>query len=83
MSSTTLEIGYEDVHQPFNDEKTDLHKIAIAQQWSVGPGYWARPFIRVYAASFFGDQAEAARSEGIDGDIQVGTQIKAWGGGRL
>lgn len=45
---------------------------------SAGPGYWARPVIRAYAAAFFGDQAEAARSEGIDGDIQIGAQIETW-----
>lgn len=78
MTSTALEIGYEDVHHPYNDEETDLQKVAIAQQWSAGPGYWARPVIRAYAAAFFGDQAEAARSEGIDGDIQIGAQIEAW-----
>ena len=78
VTSTALEIGYEDVHHPYNDEETDLQKVAIAQQWSAGPGYWARPVIRAYAAAFFGDQAEAARSEGIDGDIQIGAQIEAW-----
>jgi maltoporin len=53
--------------------------VAIAQQWQAGPGYWARPVIRAYAATFFGDEAEAARGgEGIDGDIQIGAQIEAW-----
>lgn len=79
VSSTALELGYDDVHQPFNDESTDLKKVAIAQQWSAGDGYWARPVIRLYAASFFGDQAESARGgEGIDGDIQLGAQLEAW-----
>ena len=35
--------------------------------------------IRLYAASFFGDQAKNARGgDGVDGDIQLGAQIEAW-----
>ncbi|WP_416396226.1 carbohydrate porin [Allohahella sp. A8] len=79
FSSTTFELGYADEHQPFSDDSTELQKIAIAQQWSAGPGYWARPVIRAYVASFFGDQAESARGgEGVDGDLQLGLQMEAW-----
>lgn len=80
VSSTAVEIGYDDV--TFNGvdaESQDLQKVAVAQQWQAGPGYWARPVIRTYAAAFFGDQATGARGgEGIDGDIQIGAQIEAW-----
>lgn len=79
ITSTALELGYLDEHQPYNDEAATLQKVAVSQQWSAGPGYWARPVIRTYAAAFFGDQAENARGgEGVDGDIQVGLQVEAW-----
>ncbi|MGB1950631.1 MAG: maltoporin LamB [Marinobacter sp.] len=80
ISSTAVEVGYDNV--TFNGvdaESQDLQKVAVAQQWQAGPGYWARPVIRTYAAAFFGDQAEGARGgNGIDGDIQIGAQIEAW-----
>ncbi|PSF11057.1 maltoporin LamB [Marinobacter shengliensis] len=79
VMSTAIEIGYSDTDRPWFTESQDLGKVAIAQQWQAGPGYWARPVIRAYAATFFGDEAEAARGgEGIDGDIQIGAQIEAW-----
>ncbi|MFC4260007.1 carbohydrate porin [Marinobacter lacisalsi] len=78
VSSTAVEIGYDNVQQPWMSKDMDLQKIAVAQQWSAGPGYWARPVIRFYAASYFGDQAENARGDGIEGDIRVGAQLEAW-----
>lgn len=80
IMSTAIEAGYDDVtYNGVNAQSQNLQKIAVAQQWSAGSGYWARPSIRVYAASFFGDRAEAARSgDGIDGDLQIGAQFEAW-----
>ena len=79
VMSTAVEVGYSDTDRPWFTESQDLGKVAIAQQWQPGPGYWARPVIRAYAATFFGDQAEAARGGvGIDGDIQIGAQLEAW-----
>lgn len=80
VSSTAIEIGYDDVQwNGVNAESNDLQKIAIAQQWQAGPGYWARPVIRLYAASFFGDQAKNAPYRGdVEGDINIGAQIEAW-----
>lgn len=78
--STAIEVGYDDVqYAGVDSESTDLQKVAIAQQWSAGGSYWARPVIRAYAATFFGDRAEAAREgDGVDGDIQLGIQMEAW-----
>ncbi|MBW0146623.1 maltoporin LamB [Marinobacter arenosus] len=79
VMSTAIEVGYSETDRPWFAESQDLGKFAIAQQWQAGSGYWARPVIRAYAATFFGDEAEAARGgDGIDGDIQIGAQIEAW-----
>lgn len=79
VMSTAIEVGYSETDRPWFDDSQDLGKFAIAQQWQAGPGYWARPVIRAYAATFFGDEAEAARGgEGVDGDVQIGAQIEAW-----
>ena len=79
VMSTAIEVGYSETDRPWFDDSQDLGKFAVAQQWQAGPGYWARPVIRAYAATFFGDEAEAARGgEGVDGDVQIGAQIEAW-----
>ena len=76
---TTLEVGYDsgyydgDVWSTDNDK--DLQKIVVAQEWSTGPNFWARPSIRLYAGTFFGDRAE---DKNDDGNIRVGAQVEAW-----
>ncbi len=78
VMSTAVEIGYsKDEGYPFEGDNGDhdLAKIMVAQQWSAGRGFWARPQIRLYAGSFFGDDAEARDD---DGNFRIGAQIEAW-----
>ncbi|MBD1389712.1 maltoporin LamB [Neiella sp. HB171785] len=75
VMKTTLEVGYTKEDDIFSGDSVDLYKAVIAQEWTAGPSFWSRPAIRVYAGSFFGDQAEARND---DGDIRVGAQVEAW-----
>ncbi|WP_417530438.1 maltoporin LamB [Marinobacter lipolyticus] len=76
---TTLEVGYDsgfyDGSVWSEDNDKDLQKVIVAQEWSAGHSFWARPTIRVYAGSFFGDRAE---DRDDDGNIRVGAQVEAW-----
>ncbi|GAA5219298.1 maltoporin LamB [Corallincola platygyrae] len=81
IMKTTLEVGYDKVQEAWMDDKQDLYKVMVAQEWSAGRSFWARPTIRLYAGSFWGDQAEnntAGDSGGDDGNIRVGAQVEAW-----
>ncbi len=77
-TKTTLEIGYDDVQETDEFESIDLQKVVVAQEWTVPAGN--NSTIRVYAGSFFGEQAETRRtgnSEGDDGNIRFGAQVVA------
>ncbi len=82
--STALEFGYDYIDpQADGDKSRDLTKITLAQQWSAGRSFWARPQIRVFAtyAMWDGERYQAA-SEAIDaGDdngLTFGVQAEAW-----
>jgi len=84
VMSTALEFGYDRVDPQADGESTrDLKKLTLAQQWSAGNSFWARPQIRVFAtyAQWDGGRYQAA-SESIDaGDddgLTFGVQAEAW-----
>jgi len=84
VMSTALEFGYDRVDPQADGERSrDLKKITLAQQWSAGNSFWARPQIRVFAtyAKWDGGRYQAA-SESIDaGDddgLTFGVQAEAW-----
>jgi len=82
--STALEFGYDRIDPQADGERSrDLKKLTLAQQWSAGRSFWARPQIRVFAtyAKWDGGRYQAA-SESIDaGDddgLTFGVQAEAW-----
>lgn len=79
---TILEAGYS---QDDNDgSKTTNSKFTIAQAWSAGSSFWARPELRVYASYL--NQDEDGKSDGSykfnggesKSQMQVGVQVEAW-----
>ena len=82
--STALEFGYDYVDpQADGDESRDLKKITLAQQWSAGRSFWARPQIRVFAtyALWDGERYQAASESvdvGDDNGLTFGVQAEAW-----
>ncbi|TCI05516.1 maltoporin LamB [Corallincola luteus] len=101
-TKTTLELGYDRVKQGHwaDDERgrdldsgVDLYKVVVAQEFTAGRGFFARPALRLYAGSFWGDQAKnnyfldrepddghtgTSDYNGIDGEVRFGAQVEAW-----
>lgn len=87
IMSTAVEVGYDNVKNAFEDngqwKDSDLTKVTIAQQWSAGKGYWARPQIRVFATYASWNEDSKGRIGGdafaneTDG-LTFGVQMEAW-----
>ncbi|EKM32379.1 lamB porin family protein [Vibrio harveyi] len=78
---TILEAGYA-VDKQFGKEDT-YGKLTIAQAWSAGSSFWARPEIRLYASYLTGEQ-EIFKTDKFfdnkqsDDSFQFGVQAEAW-----
>ncbi|WP_431687666.1 maltoporin [Hahella sp. NBU794] len=72
---TYLEVG----HFAADDNGVDsqLDKVTIAQAWSAGPSFWARPEIRVFA-SYINDGEGTPFEGGEDSVLNFGVQMEAW-----
>ena len=85
--STAVELGYDHVENAFEEagemEDSQLTKLTIAQQWSAGRGYWARPQIRAFVTyANWNDESKgriggAAFADETDG-FTMGVQMEAW-----
>ncbi|MDE1465629.1 maltoporin [Spartinivicinus poritis] len=84
VMSTAVEVGYDRVKpQDSSKDTVDLRKVTLAQQWSAGNSFWARPVVRAFAtyAKWDGDKYNAASEsidDGEDDGITVGFQVEAW-----
>ncbi|MHA6492865.1 maltoporin [Pseudomonas borbori] len=84
VMSTALEVGYDRIKpQADGEESRDLTKVTLAQQWSAGRSFWARPQIRVFAtyAMWDGGRYQAASESievGDDDGLTFGVQAEAW-----
>ncbi|MGO0309149.1 maltoporin [Endozoicomonas acroporae] len=87
IMSTAVELGYDHVENAFEEagqmEDSQLTKLTIAQQWSAGRGYWARPQIRAFVTyanwndeskGRIGGEAFANETSGTT----FGVQMEAW-----
>ncbi len=87
IMSTAVEVGYDNVSNAFKAgtewKHSSLGKVTIAQQWSAGRGYWARPQIRVFGTyarwnddskGKVGGEAFADKTQGFT----FGVQMEAW-----
>ena len=88
IMSTAVEVGFDHVRNATNDNidgtiTSNLGKFTVAQQWSAGKGYWARPTIRVFGT--YAKWNEASKGH-IGGDaygdrtsgFTFGAQMEAW-----
>ncbi|MFB9885793.1 maltoporin [Balneatrix alpica] len=81
--STALELGYDRVKPQGAGDTYDLTKLTLAQQWSAGSSFWARPVIRAFAtyANWDGAKYNAASESvlnGKDSGLTFGVQMEAW-----
>lgn len=79
---TIFEAGYhKDTENKVSggDSSTDGQKYTIAQAFSAGKGFWARPEIRVFASYLtVGDQGTPFNSKKDDNTYNFGVQAEAW-----
>ncbi len=73
---TIFEVGY------FNDAvegdtTASGSKLTVAQAWSAGSSFWARPEIRVYGSMLM-DHENDSFAGGDDSEFTVGVQMEAW-----
>ena len=84
IMSTAVELGYDQVKNGIDNEKdSKLTKLTVAQQWSAGRGYWARPQIRVFGtyANWNDDSKGKIGGEAFANDTDgftFGVQMEAW-----
>ncbi|QXW28558.1 maltoporin [Aeromonas sanarellii] len=83
VMKTIVEVGYfKDNEKAKNtaDKSTDGSKYTIAQAWSAGSSFWARPEIRIFASYVDQDGAFRADSNGKaqDNAWNFGVQAEAW-----
>ncbi|PMH43125.1 maltoporin [Vibrio sp. 10N.286.49.B3] len=77
---TILEAGYHSDEFKEAGKTTDkaASKLTLAQAWSAGSSFWARPEIRVYGSYFMDHENDDAYGTGKDTEFSVGVQMEAW-----
>ncbi|MCP3325701.1 maltoporin [Aeromonas hydrophila] len=82
FNKTIFEGGYFKEKNTFTnkaDEKDAGYKLTLAQAWSAGPSFWARPEIRVFASYLANDEDKKVFEGDTSKDTyQVGVQAEAW-----
>lgn len=74
---TVLEVG---AFAESFDDRADKggSKFTVAQAWSMGDSWWARPELRVFASYITDSEGTKLGSDKGDGDYNVGMQVEAW-----
>ncbi|MGF1722045.1 maltoporin LamB [Vibrio kyushuensis] len=77
---TVFEAGYfaDEVKQGGTTMDSSGSKLTIAQAWSAGSSFWARPEIRVYGSYFMDHEADSFAKGTDDTEFSVGIQMEAW-----
>ncbi|TNH93123.1 maltoporin [Aeromonas sobria] len=82
VMKTIAEVGYFNDNKDVNGVKTstDGTKYTLAQAWSAGSGFFARPEIRVFASYVQQDGNFRENSNGVKQDdaLNFGVQAEAW-----
>ena len=86
FTSTVLEFGYTNqTNTGWNGwatkykDRVKATKLTLAQQWTPGSQFWARPSIRVFASWLSGDLVNKAYTHLEDNhQITLGAQVEAW-----
>ncbi|MBL1417164.1 MAG: maltoporin [Moritella sp.] len=73
---TILELGV--FSESKGTEDKGGSKVTIAQAWSMGDSFWARPELRVFASYLTDDEGTTMGSSKGDSDYTIGMQVEAW-----
>jgi maltoporin len=74
---TIFEAGYFDTTYA-TGSKDSGQKFTVAQAWSAGSSFWARPEVRVYASYLMDNENDDKFGAGNDTEYNVGVQVEAW-----
>lgn len=74
---TILEVGFDSVDNPDWGQTEDLSKVTLAQAWTGGSSFWARPEIRAYVTHAMSDNDDKFGT-GNDTNTSFGVQAEAW-----
>ncbi|HDY7992874.1 TPA: maltoporin LamB [Vibrio vulnificus] len=74
---TLFEVGYFNRNVGDGSEESGS-KITVAQAWTAGLSYWARPEIRLYASYFTDFDNTDALGAGKDSEFNLGVQAEVW-----
>lgn len=81
---TIFELGYSHDTQTLKGSSTetqhDMQKYTVAQAWSAGSGFWARPELRVFVSYLKSDGQMREDDKGVKQDdaVNFGVQAEAW-----
>ncbi|KDM90804.1 maltoporin [Photobacterium galatheae] len=79
---TIVEAGYYDEANYKNSDGSIIDKsgskLTIAQAFTAGPGFWARPELRFYASYLSDYDNDNAFGTGNDTEYNIGAQVEAW-----
>lgn len=77
---TIFEAGYFADETKSGGTTTDASgsKFTVAQAWSAGSSFWARPEIRIYGSYFMDHEADSFANKTDDSEFSVGIQMEAW-----
>ncbi|WGV98589.1 maltoporin LamB [Vibrio sp. YMD68] len=77
---TVFEAGYfaDETKKAGSTKDASGSKLTIAQAWSAGSSFWARPEIRVYGSYFMDHEADSFANKTDDTEFSVGIQMEAW-----
>jgi maltoporin len=82
ITKTVLEVGTFDTTKTWtsgSEDKSGGQKYTLAQTWSAGPGFWARPELRVYATYLKDAKHDNTFNGGQDDNtMNFGIQAEAW-----
>ncbi len=73
---TILEAGY--FTEEKDSDKSSGSKLTVAQAWSAGSSFWARPEIRVYGSYVADHENDNPFGNDNDTELSVGVQMEAW-----
>ncbi|WP_413112291.1 carbohydrate porin [Thaumasiovibrio sp. DFM-14] len=68
--STVVELGH--ANEKVNGDSNDITKVTLAQQWTAGDNFWARPSIRAFVTNYSGDSVKDKA------ETMAGVQVEAW-----
>ncbi|MGR5166336.1 maltoporin LamB [Vibrio astriarenae] len=69
---------YDEAKESGSKDKASGSKLTIAQAWSAGSSFWARPEIRIYGSYFMDHEVDRFDGGESDSEFTVGIQMEAW-----